>query len=278
MANITKIYDIKLTGQKDLVSQMEKVNKEFDDARKRWKELKELVAKGGLTTGEMAKYKLEIQQTKVEIEKAKLAQQQLKNEGVSYTNALKMQREEERKNKEEKKLSLDAYQKLAKELNENRKLLKAMDAENPQANQTQEYREQLRIVTELDNRIKAIDARAGQFQRNVGNYPKSVSISGIDTSAIKNLQDAGLGGVIASQINQAKSRVRELDTELITLKNQWNMVKSTGGQGLGEIEQKIIDNRKAVERYNSEIKRTEKQRSFFCFNLQTKNKIKNGKK
>ena len=94
MANITKIYDIKLTGQKDLVSQMEKVNKEFDDARKRWKELKELVAKGGLTTGEMAKYKLEIQQTKVEIEKAKLAQQQLKNEGVSYTNALKMQREE----------------------------------------------------------------------------------------------------------------------------------------------------------------------------------------
>ena len=258
MANITKIYDIKLTGQKDLVSQMEKVNKEFDDARKRWKELKELVAKGGLTTGEMAKYKLEIQQTKVEIEKAKLAQQQLKNEGVSYTNALKMQREEERKNREEKKLSLDAYQKLAKELNENRKLLKAMDAENPQANQTQEYREQLRIVTELDNRIKAIDARAGQFQRNVGNYPKSVSISGIDTSAIKNLQDAGLGGVIASQINQAKSRVRELDTELITLKNQWNMVKSTGGQGLGEIEQKIIDNRKAVERYNSEIKRTEK--------------------
>ena len=190
MANITKIYDIKLTGQKDLVSQMEKVNKEFDDARKRWKELKELVAKGGLTTGEMAKYKLEIQQTKVEIEKAKLAQQQLKNEGVSYTNALKMQREEERKNREEKKLSLDAYQKLAKELNENRKLLKAMDAENPQANQTQEYREQLRIVTELDNRIKAIDARAGQFQRNVGNYPKSVSISGIDTSAIKNLQDA----------------------------------------------------------------------------------------
>lgn len=259
MANITKIYDIKLTGQKDLVSQMEKVNKEFDDARKRWKELKELVAKGGLTTGEMAKYKLEIQQTKVEIEKAKLAQQQLKNEGVSYTNALKMQREEERKNREEKKLSLDAYQKLAKELNENRKLLKAMDAENPQANQTQEYREQLRIVTELDNRIKAIDARAGQFQRNVGNYPKSVSISGIDTSAIKNLQDAGLGGVIASQINQAKSRVRELDTELITLKNQWNMVKSTGGQGLGEIEQKILDNRKAVERYNSEIKRTEKE-------------------
>ena len=259
MANITKIYDIKLTGQKDLVSQMEKVNKEFDDARKRWKELKELVAKGGLTTGEMAKYKLEIQQTKVEIEKAKLAQQQLKNEGVSYTNALKMQREEERKSREEKKLSLDAYQKLAKELNENRRLLKAMDAENPNASQTQEYREQLRIVTELDNRIKAIDARAGQFQRNVGNYPKSVSISGIDTSAIKNLQDAGLGGVIASQINQAKSRVKELDVELITLKNQWNMVKSTGGQGLGEIEQKILDNRKAVERYNSEIKRTEKE-------------------
>ena len=255
MANITKIYDIKLTGQGELVGQMNKVNKEFDDAKKKWQSLKTLISQGGLSSAEMAKYKLELQQTKLEMEKAKLTQQQLKNEGVSYTNALKMQREEERKNREEKKLSLDAYQKLAKELNENRKLLKAMDAENPLAHQSKEYQKQLQIVTELDKRLKAIDARAGQFQRNVGNYPGNNMLGSLNKNTIQSLNEGGLGGVVSAQINQTKNKVRELDTELETLRRRLNTVGTSGVGDLEAIERQIIENRNAASGLTREIDR-----------------------
>ena len=42
MANITKIYDIKLQGEKELVTKMQSVNKEFNDAKKKFKDLKEI--------------------------------------------------------------------------------------------------------------------------------------------------------------------------------------------------------------------------------------------
>ena len=78
-----------------------------------------------------------------------------------------------RQNREEAKQTLGlvgAYDRLSKELNEARKAYKDLAASGKAS--TKALEDQRKVVTDLDRRIKRIDAATGQFQRNVGNYPK----------------------------------------------------------------------------------------------------------
>ena len=66
-----------------------------------------------------------------------------------------------------------AYEKESKTLIKLRKQLKDLIiTEGEGSKKTQELK---RRVTELDQKLKSADAAAGQFQRNVGNYPKAMS-------------------------------------------------------------------------------------------------------
>ena len=107
----------------------------------------------------------EIKNLREELEKTTL-QRKLGEEARKKDLAIQKQQAQE--NKKE----LDAYQQKSKRLNELRKTYKALATEQGLA--SKEVKALAKEVQALDKELKDIDASAGQFQRNVGNYPKLV--------------------------------------------------------------------------------------------------------
>lgn len=251
MANITKIYDIKLQGEKELVKRMQDVNKQFDDAKKRFSELKKIVSAGGLSSGELEKYKVEMQLAKIETEKLRQETIRLNNEGKSTINALRNEREQRRKNKEENKASLTEYQLLSKRLVELRN--NAKEVAIIFGIESKEFRAAASEVNKLDKELKAIDSSLGQFQRNVGNYPKEIKIAGISSGVISQLQNSGLGDILGNQVDQTKGKVIQLNSEFARLKAELDQARASGVTDLNDIETGLINNRIEADRLNNEI-------------------------
>jgi len=66
-----------------------------------------------------------------------------------------------------------AYRKLSKELNDQRNRYKDLAAAEQQS--SQEARDLIISIGQLDKKLKGIDANVGQFQRNVGGYTEALS-------------------------------------------------------------------------------------------------------
>ena len=66
-----------------------------------------------------------------------------------------------------------AYRRLSKELNDQRKRYKDLAA--AEQDSSQEAKDLLVSINNLDKKLKAIDATVGQFQRNVGGYTEALS-------------------------------------------------------------------------------------------------------
>ena len=65
MAKITKIYEIKLQGQGELLKEMKKVNDLFDKTKKNWEALKSTMNKS-ISQTELLKAKLEMEKLRQE--------------------------------------------------------------------------------------------------------------------------------------------------------------------------------------------------------------------
>ncbi|GEN74082.1 phage tail tape measure protein [Chryseobacterium lathyri] len=273
MANVTKIYEVKIQGQGVLLDEMKKVNREFDDSKKKWKELKDLISRGGLSSAEMAKYNEEMKQAKLETERLKQETIKLRNESIALGNANKQQATEQRRVRDETRQSVGDYKQLSRELTELRN--KAKDTAVKFGVDSNEFKRAQAEVNVLDRRLKDIDARLGQYQRNVGNYPGN-NLSGLNKNTIQSLTGAGLGSVIATQVNEAKNKVRELDTELLTLKNRLNTVRQSGTGDLDAIQREIIENRNAASQFTREITRIQTElRNTSTVGGQVTNNLKN---
>lgn len=91
----------------------------------------------------------------------------------------KLQVQAQEQNKINKELAKDqlglisAYQKASRSLNDMRKAYKDLAIQNKE--NTKEGRELLKNITELDAKLKRVDATVGQHQRNVGNYTSALS-------------------------------------------------------------------------------------------------------
>ncbi len=171
MAKIEKIYQITLEGEQDLLSKMKQVNQLFEDAKKRWKELKIEVAKG-LSAADLAQYKLMLQQAKLETERLRQETLRLRNESISLTNQNKQNAAAQRQAREEARNSVDAYRKL----NDQYKQAKA-NALNYGASlgtQSREFKSASAEAKRYYDQLRQIEAGVGIHNRNVGNYPSNM--------------------------------------------------------------------------------------------------------
>ncbi|AZA82168.1 hypothetical protein C1637_09945 [Chryseobacterium lactis] len=274
MANITKIYEVKLQGQGVVLADMKKVNKEFDDARKRWKQLKDLISQGGLSSGDATKYKEEMNQAKLETERLRQETIRLKNETLALNNANKQQTAEQKRSREETRNSTSEWKLLLKQLNEARTNAKNLGVKF--GIDSSEFKTAQAEVTALDSKVKQIESRLGQFQRNVGNYPGNQMLQGLNKNTLESLVKSGLGNVIATQLNEAKNRVRDLDAELSVLKNKLDAVKTNGTGDLEAIQREIIENRNAASQFSSAINRIQTDlRNTGTIGAQVTNNLKN---
>lgn len=97
-----------------------------------------------------------------------------------------------------------AYEKLTNELNDARKAYKDLAASGTAT--TKQLKEQERVVTSLNNKVTTIDKTVGQFQRNVGNYPRLLLTA---TNALRDFMSAfGLVGGITLFVGVLKEVVK----------------------------------------------------------------------
>jgi hypothetical protein len=112
---------------------------------------------------------------------------------------LAIQKQQAQENKKE----LDAYQQKSKRLNELRKTYKALATEQGLA--SKEVKKLAKEVQALDKELKDIDASAGQFQRNVGNYPKLADKAKTSFNSLAAVIGTALLGAFASSRAEART-------------------------------------------------------------------------
>ncbi len=253
MANIEKIYEITLAGEQELLQKMDAVNKSFDTAKRNFKEVK-AASKGVFSNQEeLDKEKAAMEKVTVELLKQQTEAKKLRAEKLALQNAGRALTNEELKQQAATMKSYEAYQKLSRQYSEAKK--NALGIGATYGVNSVQFQKASAEAQKYYQQMTALNKAVGDFKLNVGNYPKTIELGGISNTTLKSLQDSGLGQVIASQVNQAKSKVTELDNQLAGLKNQLNSVKQTGQAGFENIEREIIKNRQEAELYREEISR-----------------------
>lgn len=192
-----------------ILQDLDKLQKGIDDVTKSLQDLQKQTRQVNATsTGSEAKQRIELTQklnkgvnelTTLQKERIKTENQLktvlAKNLQTQEKNALTLAKGKIRLQENNKLLKqqakealglVGAYDKLSKELNENRKAYKNLAAAG-KAN-TKEAKAQLKAIQALDNRLKSIDNSVGQNQRSVGKY----------TNALKGLgsQLLGAAGIV----------------------------------------------------------------------------------
>lgn len=175
--------------------------------------------------------KLMQQAVQIEKLKAQADQQKIKAE-QEIVKLQKMQAQETaRLAKEQEKAAklaaneASAYSKLSAELNKARKAYKDLAVTNQE--NTQEGQELLATITELDAKLKKVDATVGQHQRNVGNYGEATKSLKLQlrelTQALQNMDESDPRFQQMSQ-QAGELRDRISDTQAV--------VKATAGSAM----------------------------------------------
>jgi hypothetical protein len=237
-------------GLKDANEDVEKLNKAFEDKIKLDKERAKLTVKLNKIEEDSAKQlvDLEIQTKKLTAAKNELIKRQIKSDNerkkgnkeiadsLKLTQAervqlIKINQELVASNIQKQKTSkinkelvndslglTDEYQKQSKRLNVLRKEYKNLILTQGKA--TKETNELLKEIRKLDQELKDVDASTGQFQRNVGNYPKVTETAKQGFSSLSGF----LLGAFASSVNKSRDTAREFQGGLERLTNSARVI------------------------------------------------------
>jgi tape measure domain-containing protein len=170
MAEIKKLYNISLIGEKDLALKMEAVNRSFDQAKKYFLDLKATLAKGGLSTSEFNNLKTAVENARLETIRLNQERIKLTNDGRALNNVLKQERIDRISNNSVLKLGTSEYKEQSatlRKLKDDAKSVNLVFGE-----QSEQFKKAAEAANLLDSKLKAVDKSVGDNQRNVGNYPK----------------------------------------------------------------------------------------------------------
>lgn len=193
-------------------SEIKKLNEELSKASKTINDLNR--ANKAVAQGELELARIRTENAKLIKEEAKANQEKQKTQQQSIKTEIEYQKLQKISNTERKK-TLDAYQKESKALNDLRNKYKAVAAE--QGINSKAAQDLLRKLEPLDKKLKGIDASAGQFQRNVGNYSSAFNKFG---SSINNiLGAAGIGVGLSAGFDFLKDSLQEFSKLESSLQN-----------------------------------------------------------
>ena len=164
------------------------------------------------------------QQAQAEQQRIKVDQELIKLEKLKAQELARVAKEQEKAAKLASS-EASAYSKLSAELNKARKAYKDLAVTNQE--NTTEGKELLATITQLDQKLKAVDATVGQHQRNVGNYEgatKSLKLQLRElTQALQNMDESDPRfQQMAQQAGQLKDQIADTNA----------VVKATAGSGM----------------------------------------------
>ena len=231
-----------IEGLKTLLKLVEELKKELKDGAEAAAKLSKSISPGKARSKEIqeltnAQKELVIAQKELlAIEKKEIkikTQLALVESGVTdEVIELKVKQQELNKvKKEEAKLNLgliNTYEKQSKKLNDLRKKYKSLRLE--EGKNTKETKKLRKEIDKLDKSLKDVDAEAGQFQRQVGNYPKVANgakrafgslsgfLLGIFVGSINKSRDAAR--VFQGTLEKTGNAIRIIAQEIIVLFTQ----------------------------------------------------------
>lgn len=233
------ISDDVLNAPLELAKNFQQVVKELQNVVKTAKKTEAALNRAG-TGKERREGTNQLIQSQKELERVRARLEKSYTEEARIKAKLQVQQQERnRRLKQEAKESLGlsgAYDKLTKELNDARRAYKDLAASGKAS--TKELQAQQAVVDRLDNKVKAIDASVGQFQRNVGNYPNTFRAA---ASSLKGFIGAFgvIGGItaFAGVLKDAFNRIRAFDKAMTNLA----AIAGTSRKNIKFLEQEIIN-------------------------------------
>ena len=195
MANITKIYQIQLTGEQELLTKMKLVNDSFKSTSSEFKKLKSTLSTGILNKTSLQQDKDALNQSTKALIQQRTEAKILKAEVIALQNAKQGLRLEEMKDQQAALQTYSAYQKLSRELVTMKQEAKGIGVTF--GVNSAEFQKAAQSVGILDNKLKTIDSRLGDFRRVVGGYTSASSIGGSVSQGIYSSLD-GVTSKIAS--------------------------------------------------------------------------------
>lgn len=166
---ITKIYDLSLLGDQDVIKGMGIINRAFDDAKKNFIDYKNAVKSGNTEAN------AEFQKARIELLKQQTAQKNLKAETIAYNNALNAQKQASKQAADSAKVVAGSYQDLANRAKVLRAALKGnfvlegVDVKNVQAGTAE--------LKKLTDQMKVFDRSLSKDGTLVGEYTTGINRS-----------------------------------------------------------------------------------------------------
>lgn len=239
---ITQLYDIKLVGAGELISNMGNVNGTFKEAKKNFQALKEALSQKGLSSGEIGELKAKLELARVEMKKLQVQQQEGRNDTIAYNNALADQKLAAKK-------AADGNNSVEGSVNSLRATLKALKADfnqkvNVQVLSEAEIKKELAGIQQLEDKLRSVTRNHSSEGTNVGEYTRGI---------LQAFQQNGLDGLIKSQIDKTKAEVQSLDSVFEGLKAELSEIRVTGTGSLENIEARLVENRTEAERLREQL-------------------------
>jgi hypothetical protein len=138
-----------------------------------------------------------------------------------------------------------AYRRLSKELNDQRKRYKDLAAAEQAS--SQEARDLIVSIGQLDKKLKGIDANVGQFQRNVGGYTEALSNFFPKLSGTLGQVTGAIGGIQNGFANLSKS------SSALTTGLGGIGIALTAFQAISEIVGSLIEAARATKELSAQV-------------------------
>jgi hypothetical protein len=186
----------------------------------------------------LALIEIEKQQVKLNVEKEKLARQQLQTQKAANKETEAAARAADKQVKATEKLN-SLYAQESKRLNDLRKQYKDLVLAGKESEA--ETKKLLTEITALDKKLKVVDASVGQFQRSVGDYKNAVS-----EAIAESLSLGGVLGNLVTSFRKVRDAENEANGETKQLSANWKAAAAVGAILLIEIGKKLVEGLKAT--------------------------------
>ena len=242
--NITKIYELKTLNYNEVIQQLHSIDAAFKSISVTKKALNNQRL-GTQDTEDLKKINDALNEAKIKHAELKLQKQQLTNESLAMKNAKQAETNAIKANTSALIAEAGSYQDSVNKQKELYALLK-----NTREGGTIRYNNQTLSFEQAIQEYKRLAAAEQAFRRQF--QADSVLIGEYTTGIVNAFKRLGLDDLLGQQAGKAKQRLKELDTELIELRNELARLKAAG-QSFDSIERKIIDNRVEAERLSTQL-------------------------
>lgn len=243
---VTKIYELRTLGYKDLSKELENVANLFTSIKKA-----KLSAQGRLVTttdiNEVKKLADEINHLKVEEQQLRVERQRMLNE----QKAAQIQRQVAiDQQKAAKAANIGEAGSIAAIRKEIRELNAALILKNQKGTSTIDFRGEILTIDQATIKMKQLTAAEQEFRRQ---FAADTTLVGEYTTGIVNaFKKMGLDDLIAGQVTKTQQRLNDLNGDFDRLQKELQETRAAG-QSTDTIERQMIENRNEVIKLDTSL-------------------------